>query len=477
MISIQFHNDEARLASLHALNVLDTPTETEFDQLVHLAAEICGTPISLVSLVDDHRQWFKASVGMDVRETPRDISFCAHAIQQPELFVVENAIEDRRFSDNPLVTGDPSIRFYAGMPLETPSGHKIGTLCVIDTVPRTLRKSQETALKVLASQVQARMDLRLKHRALQMALAEKERVAADLRRSESLFRLFMNNSPFMSYIKDSAGRYLFYNAQMANRFNVSMNEWLGLDDFSIWPEELAKVFREHDLEVLASDRVIEKAEETPGANGETTLWRSFKFPYEDDNGNRLLAGISVDVTEELQRKKELEAANLRLQELAVTDELTGLKNRRAFEERLRTEFTVAKRKERDLSVLMIDLDHFKMRNDRWGHSAGDDALREMGAILMSTMRVTDLAARYGGEEFVVLLPECNSANAVEAAKRIMQRVAATVWSHVPVTISVGVKTMDAETEDAEQLVDAADAALYEAKAAGRDRIHVSGAKR
>jgi len=124
--------ESSRQESLNGYGVLDTPNEAEFDAIVRQAARLLGTPIALISLIDENRQWFKAKVGLEPSETPRSISFCTHAIRGNDVFVVPDAREDVRFSSNPLVTGDPNIRFYAGAPLKTPSGKRIGTLCVID---------------------------------------------------------------------------------------------------------------------------------------------------------------------------------------------------------------------------------------------------------------------------------------------------------------------------------------------------------
>ncbi len=146
-------NEQGRLSALQALDILDTGREERFDRLTRLASHVAGTPIALVSLIDQYRQWFKSRVGLDAEETPRDISFCGHAILQDELFQVPDALQDPRFSDNPLVTGDPSIRFYAGVPLELESGHTVGTLCVIDRKPRTLDAEQQSLLKDIARAV------------------------------------------------------------------------------------------------------------------------------------------------------------------------------------------------------------------------------------------------------------------------------------------------------------------------------------
>jgi adenylate cyclase len=153
-------DETERLEELRQYRILDTLAESEYDDLVYLASRICGTPIALVSLIDQDRQYFKARVGLKVSETPRDQAFCAHAILKPELMVVTDAHADERFADNPLVTSDPNIRFYAGTPLITPAGHAMGTLCVIDRVPRTLDQTQRESLCALGRQVESLLSLR-----------------------------------------------------------------------------------------------------------------------------------------------------------------------------------------------------------------------------------------------------------------------------------------------------------------------------
>jgi len=161
MKSAPQHKDESkRLESLDSIDILDSLPEESYNQIVFLASQICGTPIALISLVDKDRQWFKAKVGLSASETPRNIAFCAHAILQDDVFIVENSAQDERFHDNPLVTGSPNVQFYAGAPLLSPDGYPIGTVCVIDSKARTLSENQIAALKALSAQVTQLLELK-----------------------------------------------------------------------------------------------------------------------------------------------------------------------------------------------------------------------------------------------------------------------------------------------------------------------------
>jgi PAS domain S-box-containing protein len=181
-------DERKRLAALHSYGVLDTPPEPEFDRITQLLAHLCETPIALISLVDRDRQWFKSVHGIAWKQTDRAISLCSHAIEQQVLCVIEDTLADGRCRDNPLVCGDPYLRFYAGMPLVTPDGHAVGTVAVLDRVPRRLSSVQLEALQTLALQVMAQMESRRQQALLTQALAEREHSDAALRESEERFR-------------------------------------------------------------------------------------------------------------------------------------------------------------------------------------------------------------------------------------------------------------------------------------------------
>jgi diguanylate cyclase (GGDEF)-like protein len=350
--------ENERLQALQDYQILDTPAEPGFDDLTLIASVICGVPISLVSLVDRDRQWFKSRRGLSVSETPRHQAFCAHTILDPErILEVTDAAADQRFADNPLVTGEPRIRFYAGAPLVNEAGHALGSLCVIDREPRTLSPEQLQALTALARQAVAQLELRATHRALKHAFEE------------------------------------------GQRYQQRLEEY----------------------------------------------------------------------------QLQLERLNSRLQTQSVTDGLTGVYNRVAFTQQLHQTVSEAARHAEPLSLIMIDVDRFKALNDEFGHVAGDEALRQVADILKGTAREADVVARYGGEEFAVILPCTSESGAHILAERFRRGVESSAWARRAITVSVGVVTRDATHErcEAHALILDADAALYQAKQTGRNRVVIA----
>ena len=744
-----------RLLTLRSLDILDTPPEREFDGLVELAKTLLDVPIAAVSLVDERRQWFKARTGLDVCETTKEVSFCAHAIHRTDPMVVSDATLDPRFAGSPLVTGAPGIRFYAGAPIVI-DGRSVGMVCAIDVRPRRPRPERIQALRALAGQASALLEAR-----------RREARSAEVERR---FLAFLDNAPIIAFLKDEEGRMRFVNRGFdrvhpgADVLGLRAEEWL--------PEEVARTVLDHDALVVESGRTLEFEEAVPLVDGTPRTWRSFKFPVEvegetwvggvaldvtdqrtaegtilaqkeelarrngelvereleisqalkdaeilrqaaqvsaarfeglfeglpiachtygedgtihewnaaaealwgigaedallasiydvcvgpenrereeevvrrvfagetvhdverreetregverwllssafplfspsgrvvgavsasldvtarreaeeeirrretlfrtvvdslhegltvqdsegrillwnpsaqkifdndlagtsahegrgtvwrllredgteygaddhpialalakgesrtgalmgvafegqetrwlsvnaaplpsgEDGGRREAVSSFVDVTERREQERriaaysrDLESANARLEDLATSDGLTGLKNHRFFQDWLRRRIEQCAGSGMALSIALLDVDRFKAYNDDFGHQAGDAVLRGVAAAMKATVRPSDLVARYGGEEFVIVMPGADAATAFAAAEGVRAAVAALPFPDRAVTASFGVATFGSALTDAESLIRAADTALYASKHGGRDRV-------
>ena len=468
--------EQRRLHALLATGLLDSARETLYDEITELAAAACHVPVCLISLVDETRQWFKAVIGLSCRELPREGSVCAHTVHQHEPLIVPDLLADPRFSDSPLVREGDHMRFYAGVPLHGVGGEVLGALCAIDFVPRTLTPAQLRSLTTLARQVEALILLRHQVQALEAAAAERWVLAQELRSSEARFRAFMDHSPAAAYIKDADGRMQYYNRSLATLYGVSTEAWIGKGDHELWPAEMAQAFRQADLQVLAQEDQIELEERTPQPDGGVLTWKSYKFPFIDGDGRRCVAGMSLNITKEKQieeqlrtQEEKLRRANARLEELSMTDSLTGLRNRRFFDMAFERDLAAARDAHHPLCLLMLDIDHFKQLNDIHGHAHGDSVLRQMGKLLPRLVRKRDRVCRYGGEEFAILLPATSAAEAFALGDRICSVIAARDWDTCNVTVSIGVASSSEASGDSRALARLADAALYAAKDAGRNR--------
>jgi PAS domain S-box-containing protein len=291
MITAEPALDETRrVETLRQYSVLDTLPEQALDDLTALAAQICGAPIALISLVDENRQWFKARFGTEMRETPRDISFCGHAVHERDLFIVPDATQDKRFAQNPLVTGEPRIRFYAGAPLVNSDDAALGTLCVIDHVPRTLTPEQEQALRVLARQVMTHLELR--------------RHTRELVESEDKFRLLAENITDVFWITSPDFTKVHYVSPGYERIWGRSAEELYVNPHQ-WAECILPGEREQVLGVFAAlmgETATVSAEYRIARPDGTIRWVHARgFQVRDDAGRVVrLTGIVADTTERKQ---------------------------------------------------------------------------------------------------------------------------------------------------------------------------------
>lgn len=324
----KLNDEEARLAALRRYEVRDTGESAPFQRIVELVRQIMNVPMAAVTLIDADTQWFRAQHGLKGTSTSREDAFCNYTIAQAEPFAVTDATLDPRFADNPMVKGDPHIRSYLGVPLKTPDGYNVGSLCAIDDEPRQFDRTQGEIMRRLA------------------------------------------------------------------------------------------------------EIVVEQFE---------------------------------------------------LQQIAKQDSMTGALTRRGFFAEVEKEFLRAGRYDRPSALVVIDVDHFKTINDRYGHPAGDAVLVSIANASMATMRKSDIFGRIGGDEFGLLLPETNPEEARDAAERIRRIVESAIiqvgGTEVRATVSMGVAPRPGPTESVATWFNEADIALYEAKQFGRNRVAVGKARR
>ena len=303
--------EAARLAALYRYEILDSPPEKELDDIVHLASYICNTPISLISLVDSDRQWFKSKVGLTATETSRYIAFCSHTILGDDLLIVPDALADERFMNNPLVTGDPHVRFYCGAPLITPDGYRIGVLNVIDHVPRDLSAEQLEAIRVLSRQVMDHLTLDRKHRELIQAVKERQRAEGALQRNEAKFRVLSETTSSGIYIY-SEDRVLYANPAATTITGYRLDELLAM---SLW-DLVHPAFQE---QLHARVRAVQQGEGIPvrfefqivRKDGEAR-WLDFTAASIEFDGQHARIGTAYDITE---RKQAQDAVQAREQHL------------------------------------------------------------------------------------------------------------------------------------------------------------------
>lgn len=298
-------NEAARLKALYQYQILDTAPEAAFDDLTGLAAHICQTPIALISLIDTNRQWFKSKVGWVATETCRDIAFCAHAILQPDLLIVPDALADQRFANNPLVVTEPHIRFYAGAPLMTPEGLPLGTLCVIDYVPRTLSLEQQAALQALGRQVITQLELKRNVKALSRVVTERQQTEEGLLSCNNRFYTLAEVSPVGIFQTDVVGRCLYVNQRWCAIAGLSASEALGNGWVnSIHPDDQERVFTEWQQAV--KQHVPFKSEYRFQRQDDTTTWVLGQAVAEKSiNGE--IKGYVGTVTDLTERRRSEEA--------------------------------------------------------------------------------------------------------------------------------------------------------------------------
>ena len=446
-------NESQRQAAIDAYGLTEDGADLGLDGIVRLATHIFGVSIALVTLVERDRQLFVAKEGVAICETPRDISFCGHALSLgvEDLMVVPDATLDPRFADNPLVLGEPFILFYAGCPLRTPGGHVLGTLCLADARPRTGFTAEErTNLFELAALVMDKLDAR------RLALAQ--------RASQSRFENITATSPDGIICADNQGRITFWNEACERLFGYDAETAIGRELDLIVPPAmrgghtggLARVAG-GGMPRLVGTTVELEAVHVSGRHFpielSLSMWR--------ESGHACFGAIIRDISAR-------RADETRLYELAHVDALSRLPNRLVLLNRI-AELVGAGQA---FSLLMLDLDGFKDVNDTRGHNAGDEVLREVARRLLECVRPTDTVARLGGDEFSVLLPDCdNQALVTRIGDCILEALVFPFHlegGDAHVTASIGAAFSPLHGDRVADLLSAADLAMYQAKADGRN---------
>ena len=443
--------DEAdRLSALQQYDLVGSDVDLSLDTVITLARNLFQVPIATVSLVGEEKQFFLGAQGLDVCETGREVSFCAHALGQPQVFVVPDARLDVRFADNPLVTGDPHIRFYAGVPLRSPTGHDIGTLCIIDCRPRIGFSSADKAtLSMLATLVLEKLELR--------------RLEVAREQGQSCFENIAATSPDGIICADHNGLITFWNAAAEQLFGYSQLEATGARIDLIVPAAMRGSHGKglHRVAAGGTPRLIGTSVELDAEHRSgRTVPIELSLSMWHDRGLANFGAIIRDMTER-------RANEARLYRLAHLDSLTGLPNRSLLFSRIDEQLV----DRQPMTVLLLDLDGFKAVNDTLGHSAGDQVLQEVAKRIADCVRPNDTVARLGGDEFAILRPSCTGGRSLaDELDCLLASIASPVevgGHQVTIGTSIGVACYPDHGEHVEDLLSAADLALYQAKADGR----------
>lgn len=460
-------NEEARLAALYELDLLDTPDEPAFDRVTRLVTKLLHVPISTVTLIDAKRQWIKSRVGVEARETPRDVAFCAYTIQGTEPLIINDARQDPRFADNPFVKAVDGIRFYAGIPLSTTKGLTLGSLCAIDTKPRAISDQELTALQDLAAIVTDEIHLRERLVLEKKSAKASQQALNELHRSMEC-QIERRTNELNLVIESAYDAYISLDAQdVILDWNRAAEMMFG------WPRKAA-------LAKPITQLIFPTG--LPAANDRAAI----EFTAHRYDGNELPVEVRVkklviegrerrslfihDITERQQLER------LRNQQ-AREDVLTKLPNRRALDERLPEAMARTRRSQQPLAVLFMDLDGFKAINDAHGHAKGDDLLRVIAKKLVKTIRETDYIARWAGDEFVVLLEGSEPTAIEQLANKLVKVVEEPMIAGdaaLNVSVSIGVALyLPASAETANELLKRADVAMYEAKRSGKAQVRIA----
>lgn len=448
-------SESDRLRDLALYDLVEDGDDLGMSEIANLAARLFDVPIALVSIVQKDKQFFKVRTGIDVCTTERSVSFCAHALGLDDIMEVPDTLQDFRFASNPLVTGSPGIRFYAGVPLRTPNGNVLGTFCIIDTRPRNSLSTQEKAnLRCLGGLILDKLESR--------------RLAVAHSAGQSRFENIAETSPDGVVCADGFGHITFWNRSCEKLFGYDRASALGANLDIIVPPRMRGIHGGGLKRVAGGGepRLLGKTVELDAMHQDGT-----EFPVElslsmwKEAGRSCFGAIIRDI-------RVRRADEKRMFDLAFVDRLSGLPNRAV----LMTRITELKAIQEPFAVMMLDLDAFKDVNDTLGHHIGDAVLREIANRLSKCISAIDTLARLGGDEFAVLIPSNEDGTVIRKnAEHMLTAVAAPIYvdgHEIHVKGSIGVAFFPEHSSKAGDTLSAADLALYRAKGDGGNCMRI-----
>ena len=480
--------EEERIARLLGFDILDTAKDPLLDRLTQMASQITGTPVSLLTFIDRDRQWIKAKYGTEMEQTSREDSFCSHTIlnKNDDPLVVTDAEKDPRFATNPFVKGDPHIRFYAGIPLQAGDGLPIGSLCVIDTKPRTLTEEQIKELKSLAAIAMDYINVHRSNRQLSNLLMREKEVYNNLLRTSSemaveaptfddaLHSLIDHLDPNLGYLscrirnmQTGGTTGIIYNPMLPKDPELPML-WIQLDSIAHSPTgdhpktdfistgALRPEFSYLVVPVRIRDRLVAVIE--------------LIYPDHRKMDPRIREVFDI-MASNLGIVAERELVNVDLQRQASHDALTGAANRTVFISQLERSIAEADSLNPTTALLYIDLDGFKEVNDNFGHQTGDRLLVEVTKRLKEICRGEDLLGRLSGDEFVLLIHGISDKNSLELLLKRIQRHLAMPFMlgdlEIRIGSSIGCSLLDSNEISTTELIRRSEEAMYLVKTGER----------
>jgi diguanylate cyclase (GGDEF)-like protein len=472
MMSYPLTDDETlRLRALRALQIVGTPSTVAFDAIAKLAADTFTCPIAFVSLLDKDEQWFKAEYGLGTCSTPREIAFCNHTILGSDVFIVEDTRCDERFASNPLVTGQPHIRFYAGVPIAIESGFRIGALCVSDRRPCRFSEADVEKLRQLGQIVEGLMaahDQFTRAATAAHDVAEKAALLQLLWKKNRLLRQVERIGKIGGWELDLKTNKVEWSDEVSRIHELPTGVHYQLEEaLSFYPEPWRSLVMSNVEKTKATGESYDFESQFVTASGHKKWVRAAGDCEQQDGVPIRLFGMFQDITQE-------KAASDLLWNAANFDELTGLANRHHFNRALEAAIEHAAKAAGGVALMIVDLDNFKEVNDTRGHAVGDEILIEVARRLGRAAPSGSVVARLGGDEFAIIISgDCSSGRLEKSGKQILAALKDPIrigTAHVYITGSLGIARYPDDANNSLDLLKAADLGLYSAKRVDRGSI-------